>query len=352
MKKQDTILIVDDIDTNRLILEDILRSNYDIAQASSGIEAISCMFSGTIIPSIVLLDIMMPEMDGYEVLKLMKENQATARIPVLFITAADSETNESKGLSLGAVDYISKPFNPEVVKVRVENQLKLRNYSESLEEMVNLKVNELIRTKEKMLETMANIIEYRNLESGHHVKRTSELTKILIDYLYLNKKHNRVIDDVDHDIIIKAVPLHDIGKISIPDSILLKPGRLTPEEFEIIKTHAAIGGEIVKSMLDNDDVQYLTYCYDICRHHHERWDGKGYPDGLIGESIPLSARILAVVDVYDALVSTRVYKPPFTHEEAIQIIKDGAGSQFDPEIVEAVMNVHEQFRAIEEHQVS
>jgi putative two-component system response regulator len=339
-------LIVDDIDTNRIILEDILDDKYHIVQADSGITAISLMFSAEVTPSIVLLDIMMPEMDGYEVLELMKGNPLTAKIPVLFITAADSETNESKGLSLGAVDYISKPFNPEVVKVRVENHLKLRNYSESLEEMVKIKTAELVRTKEKILETMANIIEYRDLESGHHVKRTSDLTKALIDYIYLNDFPNRKINEVDHDTIIKAVPLHDIGKISIPDSILLKPGPLTQEEFAIIKTHAAIGSEIVKSMLDEDDAQYLTYCYDICRYHHERWDGKGYPDGLSGEKIPLSARILAVVDVYDALVSARVYKPPFSHEKAIEIIRNGAGTQFDPEIIAALMQMHEQFREI------
>ena len=347
--KRDTILIVDDIDTNRLILEDILKNKYHIEQAESGIEAISSMFSSTILPSIVLLDIMMPEMDGYEVLELMKGNPITEKIPVLFITAADSETNESKGLSLGAVDYISKPFNPEVVKVRVDNHLKLRNYSESLEEMVDIKVAELVRTKEKMLETMANIIEYRNLESGHHVKRTSELTKILIDHLFLHCSGTRPISEVDHDVIIKSVPLHDIGKISIPDSILLKPGSLTDDEFAVIKTHAAIGSDIVRSMLEGDDEQYLKHCYNICRHHHERWDGKGYPDGIAGEAIPLSARILAAVDVYDALVSPRVYKPAFSHEDAMSIIQKGGGTQFDPVIVKAVMEVHEKFRVVEHH---
>ena len=344
--KRDTILIVDDIETNRIILENILQDKYEILQAGSGITATKMMLSDDILPSIVLLDIMMPEMDGYEVLELMKSNPETAKIPVLFITAADSETNESKGLSLGAVDYISKPFNPEVVKVRVENHLKLRNYSEGLEEMVKAKTAELVRTKEKILETMANIIEYRDMESGHHVKRTSELTKALIDYMYLHKVEGRIVDGVDHDTIIKAVPLHDIGKISIPDSILLKPGRLSHEEFEIIKTHAAIGSEIVKTMLVEDDTQYLKYCYDICRYHHERWDGKGYPDGLSGEDIPLSARILAIVDVYDALVSTRVYKPALPHEKAIEIIAEGSGTQFDPMIIKALSEMHGKFKEI------
>jgi putative two-component system response regulator len=304
------------------------------------------MFSGSVTPSIVLLDIMMPEMDGYEVLELLQDNPLTAKIPVIFITAADAETNETRGLSLGAVDYISKPFNPEVVKIRVSNHLKLRHYSESLEEMVQLKVEELGKTKEKMLETMASIIEYRNLETGHHVKRTSELSRILVDYLYKHPHFNRKITDEDHDVIVKAVPLHDIGKISIPDSVLLKPGPLTTEEFEIIKTHSAIGSEIIRFMQNTEDDPYLTYCYDICRYHHERWDGKGYPDHLEGSDIPLPARILAVVDVYDALVSTRVYKPPLSHNEAIDILQKGAGSQFDPEIIQALMEVHTTFEML------
>lgn len=347
--KRDTILIVDDIETNRIILENILQDKYEILQASSGIDAAAMMLSGEALPSIVLLDIMMPEMDGYEVLELMKASAETAKIPVLFITAADSETNESKGLSLGAVDYISKPFNPEVVKVRVENHLKLRHYSESLEEMVEIKTAELIRTKEKILETMANIIEYRDLESGHHVKRTSELTRALVDYLYLNKYERRFIDDEDHDTIIKAVPLHDIGKISIPDNILLKPGPLTKDEFDIIKTHTSIGSEIIKSMIEEDETHYLTYCYNICRYHHERWDSLGYPDRLGGENIPLSARILAIVDVYDALVSTRVYKTALSHEEAMEIIKNAAGTQFDPIIVKALLEMNHKFKAIHDN---
>jgi putative two-component system response regulator len=344
--KKETVLVVDDVEMNRLILEEILMDHYSVAHASNGIEAVSCMFSGAVTPDIVLLDIMMPEMDGYEVLELLQSNPQTAKVPVIFITAADAETNETRGLSLGAVDYISKPFNPEVVKIRVSNHLKLRHYSESLEEMVQLKVEELVRTKERMLETMASIIEYRNLETGHHVKRTSELSRILVDYLYKHPHFNRIITDEDHDSIVKAVPLHDIGKISIPDSVLLKPGPLTTEEFETIKTHSAIGSEIIRFMQDTDDDPYLIYCYDICRFHHERWDGNGYPDKLKGGDIPLPARILAVVDVYDALVSARVYKPPLSHNEAIEIIQKGAGSQFDPEIIRALMDVHKTFETL------
>lgn len=333
---RETILIVDDVETNRIILESILSDKYDIHLAENGMDAVSAMFSGTVIPTIVLLDIMMPEMDGYEVLELMKSNPLTSKIPVIFITAADAETNERRGLSLGAVDYISKPFNHEVVKVRVSNQIKLKNYSESLENMVRAKVNELVEAKEKMLGRLANIIEYRNLESGHHVKRTSDLSRILVEYLYAHPTENRVIKEEEIDFISKAVPLHDIGKIAIPDSILTKPGPLTPQEFSVIETHTTIGSEMIKSMIDDDD-PYQVYCYDICRSHHERWDGRGYPDRVAGHDIPLAARILAVVDVYDALVSARVYKPPISHTEAIEIIRKGTGTQFDPEIVAALL---------------
>jgi len=344
--KRESILIVDDIETNRIILENILQSKYDIYQADSGFDAAAQMFSGDVVPSLVLLDVMMPEMDGYKVLELMKSNYDTAKIPVLFITAADSETNESKGLSLGAVDFISKPFNPEVVKARVENHLKLRNYGENLDEMVRQRLSELVRTKDKILETLASIIEYREFESSRHVKRTSDLTQALVDNLRRHNYERRVIAKPDHDTLVRAVPLHDIGKISIPDIILLKPGPLTKDEFSVIKTHATIGSEIIKKMLVGDETQYPSYCYDICRHHHEQWDGRGYPDGLAGENIPLAARVFAIVDVYDALVSARIYKPPISHEMAEEIIRKGAGAQFDPMIVTALLEIREQIREI------
>lgn len=339
---KDLILVVDDVEINRDLLESILSNDYDVMQAASGIEAISMMFSASVIPSLVLLDIMMPEMDGLTVLEMMKDNVLTAKIPVIFITAA-AETTETRGLSLGAVDYIAKPFNPEVVRVRIANQLMIQKYQNNLEDMVSIKVAELMHSKDKMLENMANIIEYRNLESGQHVKRTSGMTRILADYLQNHVEYDRPIPLDDHDIIIKAVPLHDIGKIAIPDNILLKPAQLTKEEFDVIKTHASIGSDIIDTMLDEEDPLFRKHCRDICRHHHERWDGKGYPDGLSGMDIPLSARILAVVDVYDALVSPRIYKLPFSHEEAVRIIREGAGTQFDPNIVDAFLAVQSEF---------
>lgn len=340
---KETVLVVDDVEMNRIILEDILENHYHIEHASNGIEAISCLFSAAVMPSIVLLDIMMPEMDGFEVLELMKNNPLTQKTPVIFITAADASTNESKGLSMGAVDYIPKPFDPEVVKVRVSNQIKLKNYSDKLERMVEDKVEELVKTKEKILETLANIIEYRNLESGHHVRRSSELTKLLVRHMVRKPVFEKQLADMDIDIISKAVQLHDVGKIAIPDRILLKPGPLEKAEFEIIKSHSTVGSDIIRSLIECDDDLYLNYSYDICRHHHERWDGTGYPDKLRANDIPVAARILSVVDVYDALVSKRVYKLPFSHEQSMRIIVDGSGTQFDPEIVTALVELNEQF---------
>lgn len=345
-EKKGKLLIVDDVDLNRIILEEILTDDYEIEQAADGIEAISKLFNNDYKPSAVLLDIMMPEMDGFEVLQIMKSNPITHDIPVIFITAADANTNESKGLAAGAAEYIEKPFNPEVVKLRVQNQIELKLYREELEEQVREKVTELVSLRETMLETMATIIEYRNLESGQHVKRTSILCKILIHHLLTKPKYYSELVKLDYDIIIKAVPLHDVGKIGIPDSILLKPSQLTPEEFDVIKTHSKIGSEIIDSLLINEDEPYLHHCRDICRYHHERWDGKGYPDGLGGTDIPLSARILAIVDVYDALISPRVYKPAFSHEDAINIIKAGAGTQFDPDLVDALMEIEQDFKNI------
>lgn len=344
--KKDTILIVDDVDMNRLILDEILNDTYNIAEAPSGFDAVSLLLSGQAPPSLILLDIMMPDMDGYEVLDIVMHNPQLNKIPVIFITAADAGVNESKGILSGAVDFISKPFNPDVVRARVRSHLALRHYSESLEETVAAKVGELLKSKERMLETMANMIEYRNIESGQHVKRTKDLSRILTNYLFTHPGLNRKVDAVDIEIIPKAVPLHDIGKIGIPDEILLKPAKLTEEEYTIMKTHSALGSDIIKLLMDDPNDTYLNYCYNITRYHHERWDGKGYPDGISGERIPLAARIMALADVYDALVCTRVYKPAMTFERAEQIIAGGSGTQFDPEIVKAFEAVKDEFRKL------
>jgi len=345
-----TILIVDDMEINRMILEDILYEDYNILQASNGMEALEIIFSEENKPSLVLLDIIMPEMDGFEVLQKMRENESAKKIPVIFITAADPTENEAKGLSEGAIDYIVKPFANNIVKSRIDNQVELARYRENLEAVVNQKVNALVAAKEKMLTTMASVIEYRSVESGEHVKRTAILTGIIAELLLKTPKFRDEILELDYNIMVKASPLHDVGKIAVPDDILLKPGKLTAEEFGIMETHTTKGSEIIKLMqLDEERDLYLKHCYDICRHHHERWDGKGYPDGLSGTDIPLSARIVSIVDVYDALVSQRVYKPPFSHEEAMKIIEEDAGKKFDADIVAELLKSDYTFRQVYEN---
>ena len=347
---KDRILVVDDIEINRIILREILTPGYEVEEAADGIEAVEKVFNAEIPFDAVLLDIMMPGMDGFEVLNRIRTNPCSEAIPVLFITAADANENETRGLKQGAMDYISKPFNPDVVKARVDNHIQLSRYRNQLEQMVEHKTAQLRKTHERMLVSMATIIEYRSLESGEHVKRVGELTRAIITRMLSVEPFQKQLLQLDYNSIVKAVPLHDIGKVGIPDSILLKPGRLTDEEYAVIKTHSIIGSEIIQTIADglDDDAMYLKHCEDICRHHHERWDGTGYPDGLKGEEIPLSARIVSVVDVYDALVNNRCYKDAFSHDRAVALIVEGKGTQFDARIVDVMLTIQDKFKEIEE----
>jgi len=345
---KDKILLVDDVDINRLILAEILGEEYEIIEASNGKEALNILATLDALPHAILLDIMMPEMDGFETITHLKQEVRTQNIPVLFITATDAAETESKGLNYGAADYISKPFNPDVVKARVRNHVQLFHYAERLEKMVALKTAELTKTHEQMLEVMATIIETRSLEAGLHIRRTSDLTKILVEKMATMPEFSRELIPEEIDTIGKAVVMHDIGKVGIPDIILLKPERLTDVEYDVIKTHTSLGSKIIESISSEftDDTLYLRRCREICRFHHERWDGKGYPDGLKGEDIPLAARILSIVDVYEALVSKRCYKDPFTPSEAAEVIKQGSGTQFDPHICEAFAQVQDRFEQL------
>ena len=353
--KRDIILIVDDIEINRVILREILQNDYDIIEAAGGQEALDVLFTedgkpAKVLPTTILLDVMMPDIDGFEVLHNIKHNKDTKNIPVLFITASDSEETESRGLVAGAADYITKPFNHTVVRARVDNHINLARYSHQLEQLVSIKTAEVTRTYESTLEVLATIIEYRNLESGAHIRRTTLLTEVLIETMMEHAKFKSALLAENIPSLIKASALHDIGKIGIPDGILLKPGKLTPEEFNMIKNHTTIGSHIIDSIAETlpDNDQYLKYAKDICYYHHERWDSNGYPTGLGGEEIPLAARIISVVDVYDALVSPRCYKEPLSHEVSFGIITEGRGSQFDPDIVDILSDVAEEFQRIEE----
>lgn len=343
-----SILIVDDVEANRLILKDILEEEYDIVEAKNGKEAIDILFNEGRPLRAVLLDIIMPDMDGFEVLRRIKENPMTENIPVLFITAADADMNEIRGLSEGAVDYITKPFDPRSVMARIKNHIKQSRDREMLEVRLERKTYELIKTHERTLETLASIIEYRSLESSLHIKRTVELMKIMVNHLFTDPRYRDEMDAEFCRYAVRAVALHDIGKIGIPDEILLKPGKLSSDEFEIIKQHTVIGSEIIDSIAQGatDGVEYLKRAREICRSHHERWDGNGYPDRLKREKIPLAARIAAIIDVYDALVSVRCYKTAYSHEEALNIMNEGCGTQFDPYILAEFLSISDSIAGI------
>ena len=347
---KDIILVVDDIEINRMILREILQDDYQILEAENGKEAFNILYDNKIIPTIVLLDIMMPDIDGFQVLERMKSVNETKNIPVLFITAADSDETESRGLKEGAADYIAKPFNHDVVRARVDNHVNLARYRHSLEHLVAIKTAEVTKTYEQTLEVLATIIEYRSLESGEHIRRTTLLTEAVVAKMLSMECFKTALMAENAHSLVRASALHDIGKISISDSILLKPGKLTPEEFDIIKTHTTIGNDIIDSIAATlpDSDMYLKYAKDICHYHHERWDGKGYPCGLKGEEIPLSARIVSVVDVYDALVSPRCYKAAFSHDVSLKIIMEGSGTQFDPNITGIIPDISEMIQTIEE----
>jgi len=344
------ILIVDDIEINRMILREMLQDEYSVIEAACGNEALDILFKQEIMPTAILLDIMMPGIDGFKVLEHIKNNESTKNIPVLFITAADSDETESRGLTSGAADYITKPFNHDVVRARVDNHISLARYRHKLEQLVAKKAAEVTKTYEQTLEVLATIIEYRNLESGAHIRRTTLLSEVLIAKLLEVDKFRALLQSENIPSLIKASALHDIGKIGISDSILLKPGKLTAEEFDIIKSHTGIGSHIIDSISETlpDNDMYLKYAKDICHFHHERWDGKGYPSGLKGEEIPLSARIISIVDVYDALVSPRCYKNPYPHDVSVEIIMEGRGTQFDPDIIDVLPEVAKIFKNIEE----
>jgi len=340
-----TVLVVDDVDVNVMILEEILRNDYNIITAFNGNEALEKLRAADPLPKIILLDVMMPHMDGRELFEILKLDKNLKRIPVIFITAEND--SESELLAAGAVDFINKPFLPEIVKLRVRNQIALKNYSDSLEQMVAEKTAEATKTLENALQGLANAIEHRDLESGQHVKRTQLFVRALVDYLVESKSiYAEELLKLQPDIIMKSMALHDVGKIAIPDRILLKPGRLDPDEYEIMKTHTTRGKEIIGELGDVNTSLYLRHCEDICYGHHERWDGKGYPRQLKENEIPLTARIASLADVYDALVCARVYKAAMSYEDALKIIADGRGTQFDPFVTDAVLKINDKFREI------
>ena len=364
--KPQTLLIVDDTPQNLTVLGELLQPLYRIRAANSGDRALRAVASPPR-PDLILLDVMMPGMDGYEVITRLRENPDTADIPVIFVTAMDASEDEEKGLRLGAVDYITKPINPAIVLARVKTHLELKQARDRLEAdnqwleaEVARRMRENLLIQDLNVRALACIGEARDNETGAHIVRTQTYVELLARHLREHPRFAGALAGRNLDLIVKAAPLHDIGKVGVPDAILLKPGRYTPEEFEIMKAHPVIGADALdKAMsqalasagaeaaeLGEGAFSFLKFAKEISLGHHEKWNGSGYPAGLAGDAIPVSARLMALADVFDALMCKRIYKPPLTLEETTQIIVDGRGSHFDPEVVDAYLANKDRFAEI------
>lgn len=327
------ILIVDDMEINRAILAEGFKDEYEILEAENGLQAIEMLDSNINIAA-VLLDLIMPGMDGMGVLKKMNDSGKIVHIPVFIITAESSEKMLMEAYDLGAVDVITKPFMMNFLRCRIGNVIELYRHRNDLEDIVNEQVERLSRINLSMVETLATLIEFRDCESGEHVRRICGLTEILMTAVS-SMYPEYYLPKAEIEKIKTASILHDVGKIAIPDGILNKPGRLTKEEFEIMKQHTTRGCDILTQIPNIMDDDIYNYSYDICRHHHERWDGKGYPDGLAGDEISIWAQVVAIADVYDALISPRVYKSAFDFDTAVKMINNGECGIFNPKILKA-----------------
>lgn len=340
------VLIVDDAPENIWILVEALKDEYTLMVAKDGLSCLR-LAHGPNPPDIILLDVVMPGMDGYEVCRQLKEDPATSGIPVLFVTSQNDTGNEAHGLDLGAMDYIVKPFQPALVKTRVRNQIELKKHRDQLDDLVRDRTKQLALTQEVTIEAMATLAEWRDPETGGHIKRTQNYVRTLAEYMRALPMYAPLLDENTVEWLYLSAPLHDVGKVSMPDSILLKPGRLTPDEFEKMKMHTIHGRDALAAAERKlGGNSFLQIARDIAYCHHERWDGKGYPRGIAAEEIPLSARLMSVADVYDALLSKRVYKPSLPHDKVTEIIVAGMGTQFDPTVVEAFLAVKDTFRDI------
>jgi putative two-component system response regulator len=346
-----TILVVDDTPDNIDLLCAILEQDYRTKIAVNGERALK-IANGDSKPDLVLLDIMMPGMSGYDVCRELKANPATRDIPVIFVTAMSEITDEQMGFSLGAADYITKPVSAPIVLARIKTQLSmkrvhdfLRDQNTFLESEVTRRTAEVAALQDVTIHTMASLAETRDNETGNHIRRTSWYVKALAERLRHHPRFSHFLDDKTIELLFKSAPLHDIGKVGIPDRILLKPGRFTPDEMEIMKTHTTLGRDAIVAAERElgIEVDFLKYAKEIAYGHQEKWDGSGYPEGLAGDAIPISARLMALADVYDALISRRVYKDGMTHEQAVAIIAEGRGTHFDPDVADAFLDIQRQF---------
>ncbi len=353
---QRTVLVVDDVAENLSLMVGLLRPSHRVKVANHGAKALE-LAAQSPPPDLILLDVMMPGMDGHEVCRRLKADPATRDIPVIFLTAKAEVEDETYGLSLGAVDYITKPISPPIVEARVRTHLQLkdaadflRDRSAFLEAEVARRTAENEALQDVVVLAMASLGETRDNETGNHLRRTQHYVQALAEQLSTHPRFSSTLSPDAIRLLFKSAPMHDIGKVGIPDAILLKPGRLTPEEFEVMKTHTTLGYEAIRraELSLGDELPFLRFAKEIALSHQEKWDGSGYPQGLAGDAIPVSARLMAVADVYDALISARVYKPAMSHAEARAILVQGRGQHFDPDVVDAFIAVEPQFRAIAE----
>jgi len=353
-----TILIVDDTPDNIMLLSRLLKDKYNTKVATNGTLALQ-IAQATPGLDLILLDVMMPGLDGYETCRRLKANPATAGIPVIFLTAKNQAEDEALGLALGAVDYITKPVSPAILFARVATQLtlldarrQLQAHNENLEKLVQDRTAQLALMQEAIILAMASLAETRDstgVQAGDgHLRRTQRYVRALAQHLRGHPRFAAELTDANIDLLYRSAPLHDIGKVGIPERILLKQGQLDREEFEVMKLHAVYGRDTI--MLVEKHIGgtngFLMFAREIAHSHQEKWDGSGYPDHLAGEQIPLSARLMAVADVYDALISRRVYKPAFTHRQALDVMRKGRGTHFDPDVLDAFFEIEDQFAAI------
>ena len=348
------VLIVDDNPENLTVLGELLQPLYRVRAANTGERALQLATLAPL-PSLILLDVMMPVTDGFEVLRRLRESPLTRDIPVIFVTAMDTSEDEAHGLALGAVDYITKPLRPAIVLARVRAHLELKQardqlseHNMSLEAEVARRMVENQLIQDVSIHALARLAETRDSETGNHLLRTQAYVRTLAQRLRRHPRFEATLSEHTIDVLAKSAPLHDIGKVGIPDHVLRKPGKLTPQEWEVMKTHARLGAEAIEHAEQDAEqpVEFLTIAKQIAHHHHEKWDGSGYPDGLAGDSIPLPARLMALADVFDALISRRVYKDAMSYERARDIIQDWRGSHFDPDVADAFITGFDEFVAI------
>jgi len=353
---RDKIILVDDNLANLTIGRNLLKTFYDVYPAPSAEKLFEIL--DVVSADLILLDIEMPEMDGYEVIKKLKADQNYKEIPVIFLTSKSDESSEMEGFDLGAVDYVSKPFSGPLLLKRIENQLliskqknellanqaELKDYAENLEVKVREKTIEVLNLQNAVLATVADLVEFRDKHTGGHISRTQMFLKALVDEALKEGVYSDIVSKWDMEFFLPSAQLHDVGKIAISDTILNKPDKLTNEEFDIMKTHVDVGVEAIEKIMgETREHAFLEHAVLIAGTHHEKWDGSGYPLGLKGQNIPIEGRLMAIADVYDALISERPYKKAFSHEEACRIIEEGAGTHFDPEIVKVFKNVEDKF---------